>query len=185
MCWTTIQLLYVHVVLPFADIGTVTVLWSQPVSALQIRCPDGKWRWVKHINNALVSQLICGLSGHADSLYFSKVVNIGDCMEFLSGGFYKGTIHRVRQPPADQRGYNRLGVIYFASANADVVLKPLEQSPVLQRVGITLRFDGDNAPTSDQYRKGRTAAYGLSELTKKDDVVEQQIIHGVPVLHYN
>ncbi|KAH9848596.1 hypothetical protein C2E23DRAFT_889040 [Lenzites betulinus] len=148
------------------DIGTVTVLWSQPVSALQIRCPDGKWRWVKHIDNALV-------------------VNIGDCMEFLSGGFYKGTIHRVRQPPADQRGYNRLGVIYFAAANADVVLKPLVQSPVLQRVGITLRFDGDNAPTSDQYRKGRTAAYGLSELTKKDDVVEQQIIHGVPVLHYN
>ncbi|KAI0819373.1 Clavaminate synthase-like protein [Trametes gibbosa] len=148
------------------DIGTVTVLWSQPVSALQILCPDGKWRWIKHIDNALV-------------------VNIGDSMEFFSGGFYKGTIHRVRQPPADQRGYNRLGVIYFGTANADVVLKPLSESSVLQRVGVTLRFDEDKAPTSDQYRKGRTAAYGLSELTKKDDVIEQQIIHGVPVLHYN
>lgn len=38
-----------------ADIGTVTVLWSQTVSALQILCPDGKWRWIKHIDNALVS----------------------------------------------------------------------------------------------------------------------------------
>ncbi len=41
-----------------ADIGTVTVLWSQPVSALQIRCPDGKWRWIKHIDNALVGVVL-------------------------------------------------------------------------------------------------------------------------------
>lgn len=36
------------------DFGTVTILWSQPVAALQIMSPDGKWRWVKHIDNALV-----------------------------------------------------------------------------------------------------------------------------------
>ncbi|CDO77353.1 hypothetical protein BN946_scf184787.g2 [Trametes cinnabarina] len=148
------------------DIGTVTILWSQPVSALQIRCPDGKWRWVKHIDNVIV-------------------VNIGDSMEFLSGGYYKGTIHRVRQPPVDQQGYPRLGVFYFASANEDVLLKPLVYSPVLQRVGINRRFDDEKAPTMDQYRKGRTAAYGMSKLIKKDEVVEEQIIHGVPVRHYN
>lgn len=106
-------------------------------------------------------------------------------MEFLSGGFYKGTIHRVRQPPVDQQGCNRLGVFYFGSANADVRLKPLLESPVLQRVGVVRRFDDDKAPTMDQYRSGRTAAYGLSPLTKKDNVVEEQIIHGVPVRHYN
>ncbi|KAI0658180.1 Clavaminate synthase-like protein [Cubamyces menziesii] len=148
------------------DIGTVTILWSQPVSALQILCPDGKWRWIKHIDNAIV-------------------VNIGDGMEFLSGGFYKGTIHRVRQPPRDQQGYPRLGVFYFGSANGDVLLKPLQESPVLQRVGIVRRFDDEKAPTMDQFRKGRTAAYGLSELTKKSDVVEEQMIHNVPVRHYN
>ena len=38
----------------FLDIGTITILWSQPVSALQIMSPDGKWRWVRHIDNALV-----------------------------------------------------------------------------------------------------------------------------------
>ncbi|KAI0819385.1 hypothetical protein BC628DRAFT_1423870 [Trametes gibbosa] len=126
------------------DIGTLTILWSQSVSALQILCPDG-------------------------NLPFVQVVNIGDSMEFLSGGFYKGIVHRVRQPPADQQGYDRLGVIYF----------------VLEKVGVALRFDSDKAPTSDEYRKGCTAAYGLSQLTKKDDVVEEQIMHGVPVLHYN
>ena len=36
------------------DIGCVTVLWSQPVGGLQILSPDGNWRWVKHIDNALV-----------------------------------------------------------------------------------------------------------------------------------
>lgn len=36
------------------DFGTVTMLYSQPVSALQILSSDGKWRWIKHIDNALV-----------------------------------------------------------------------------------------------------------------------------------
>lgn len=36
------------------DIGTISILWSQPISALQILSPDGKWRWIKHIDNALV-----------------------------------------------------------------------------------------------------------------------------------
>ncbi|KAJ3537947.1 hypothetical protein NM688_g6592 [Phlebia brevispora] len=36
------------------DFGSITILWSQPVSALQILSPDGKWRWIKHVDNALV-----------------------------------------------------------------------------------------------------------------------------------
>jgi isopenicillin N synthase-like dioxygenase len=35
------------------DIGSITLLWSQPVAALQIQTKEG-WRWVKHIDNALV-----------------------------------------------------------------------------------------------------------------------------------
>lgn len=38
----------------WVDIGTITVLWSQPVAGLQIMCPDGRWRWVRHIENGLV-----------------------------------------------------------------------------------------------------------------------------------
>lgn len=41
-----------HVFTP--DQGSLTLLWSQPVAALQIMTPDGKWKWVKHVDNALV-----------------------------------------------------------------------------------------------------------------------------------
>ncbi|KAF9237234.1 hypothetical protein BU15DRAFT_88824 [Melanogaster broomeanus] len=58
------------------NIGSVTILWSQPVSGLQILPPDGKWRWVRHIDNALV-------------------INTGDMMDFFTGGFYKPTIHHL------------------------------------------------------------------------------------------
>ena len=36
------------------DFGTVTILYSQPVAALQILSKDGSWKWVRHIENALV-----------------------------------------------------------------------------------------------------------------------------------
>ena len=37
-----------------SDIGAVSILWSQPVTALQILSPDGKWRYVKHVPNGIV-----------------------------------------------------------------------------------------------------------------------------------
>ncbi|KAG1872948.1 hypothetical protein DFJ58DRAFT_406759 [Suillus subalutaceus] len=70
------------------DFGSITILWSQPVAALQILTRDGTWRWIRHIENALV-------------------VNAGDALNFLTGGYYKGTIHRVVKPPEDQRNYTR------------------------------------------------------------------------------
>jgi isopenicillin N synthase-like dioxygenase len=57
------------------DFNTVSILFSQPITALQILMPDGKWKWVKHRDNAIV-------------------INIGDQLSFLSGGILKATIHR-------------------------------------------------------------------------------------------
>ncbi|KAI0071947.1 Clavaminate synthase-like protein [Panus rudis PR-1116 ss-1] len=150
------------------DFGTITILWSQPVASLQILSRDGKWRWVKHIPNALV-------------------INSGDAMEFLSGGYYRGTIHRVIQPPVDQRGYTRLGAFYFAMTDDDVRLRPLLESPVLQREGIKKRdgFDEEHPPTMEQWRKGRTMAYGKTELKKSGDGTEEEVINGVVVKHFN
>ena len=150
------------------DFGTITILYSQPVTALQILSPDGVWRWVKHIPGALV-------------------VNAGDAMEFLSGGFYKATIHRVVQPPADQRGYERHGAFYFAMANDDVKLVPLAQSPVLQRVGIKRRCADEDAPTMLQWLKARTHSYGQAVLTKNGEnaKVEEEVVEGLVVKHYN
>ena len=39
------------------DMSTMSLLWNQPVAGLQIMSPDGKWRWVRHIDNALVRAL--------------------------------------------------------------------------------------------------------------------------------
>ncbi|EIW79587.1 Clavaminate synthase-like protein [Coniophora puteana RWD-64-598 SS2] len=149
------------------DFGSITILWSQPVSALQIQTTNGEWQWIKHVDNALV-------------------VNAGDALEFLTGGYYKGTIHRVRQPPADQQSYTRLGLFYFAMPDNAVKLTPLTASPVLQRVGIQRRFEDDAAPTMEQWERGRTSAYGASELKRgKEDGVEEEVINGVLVKHYN
>ncbi|KAF8909741.1 Clavaminate synthase-like protein [Gymnopilus junonius] len=148
------------------DFGTITILYSQPVAALQILTKDGTWKWVKHLENALV-------------------INAGDSLEFLSGGFYRATIHRVVQPPPDQQNFTRLGVFYFVMTDDDVVLEPLQESPVLKRVGITTSFNGAKPPTQEEWRKGRTAAYGQTELKAAEKGVEEEFINGVLVKHYN
>ncbi|KAJ7933067.1 Clavaminate synthase-like protein [Mycena leptocephala] len=150
------------------DIGSVTILWSQPIGGLQILSLDGVWRWVRHMDNALV-------------------INAGDVLTFLCGGFYPATRHRVIQPPADQINLPRLGVFYFSMANDDVKLIPHEESPVLQRVGIQRLCSNEEAPTMEDWRKNRTVAYGTSQLVRsaQEKGVEEEVISGVVVKHYN
>ncbi|KAE9405514.1 Clavaminate synthase-like protein [Gymnopus androsaceus JB14] len=149
------------------DIGSITVLWSQPVGGLQILTPDNSWKWVKHMDNALV-------------------INAGDAMEFLAGGFYPSTRHRVIQPPKDQKNVPRLGAFYFSMADDNTKLIPHIESPVLQRVGVTRLCPDDVAPTMEQWRKGRTTAYGQSILRQgKEKGVEEELIEGVLVKHWN
>lgn len=103
----------------------------------------------------------------------------------LSGGFYKGTIHRVVQPPSDQRGCERLGAYYFAMANDDVRLVPFAESPVLQRVGVVRKCEDKDAPTQGAWRRGRTMVYGLQETKRRDDGNEEQVVNGIVMKHYN
>lgn len=145
----------------------MTLLWSQPVAALQILSPDGKWRWVKHVENGIV-------------------VNAGDAMEFLSGGFYKATIHRVVQPPEDQRNHTRLGLIYFTVPDEDVKLVPFTGSPVLQRAGIKRRFEDGDAPMMRDYRIGRASNFLKSKLQKTGNGTEEgTILNGITVTFYD
>lgn len=106
-------------------------------------------------------------------------------LEFLTGGFYKPTIHRVVQPPADQRAYDRLGVFYFTMPNDDVRLLPLAQSPVLQRAGIERRCPDAEAPLAGEWRKERTTSYGRVALTKGSKNTEEEVVGGIVVKHYN
>lgn len=114
-----------------------------------------------------------------------QVVNIGDAMEMLSSGFYKGTIHRVVQPLPDQRGREHLGVFYFVLADNTVPLVPLLASPVLQRVGVQRRMADEDTPTMETLRKARMAAYGTSTLKKRADGHEEEELAGITVKHFN
>ncbi len=107
-------------------------------------------------------------------------------MEFISGGFYKATIHRVVQPPEDQRGYTRLGVFYFCNPDNDVVLETVADSPVLEKLGIKRNFIDGKAPTAGTWLKGRIAAYGKSQLKQSEqNGVEEEVLNGAIVKHYN
>ncbi|KAF4602960.1 hypothetical protein EYR38_003364 [Pleurotus pulmonarius] len=116
-----------------------------------------------------------------------QVVNLGDAMEFLCGGYYRATKHRVVQPPVDQQKISRLGVFYFSTPNDDIRLSPLIESPVLQREGFRKYFEDGKVPTMAEWRKQRTARYGRSQLkaSVEEEGVEEEIIHGAVVKHYN
>jgi len=149
------------------DQTTLTILYSQPISGLQIRDENEKWRWVRHMDNALV-------------------VNCGGTLDMLSGGYYKSSIHRVIQPAQDQRGHKRLSLLYFGYADDDVRLEPLSASPVLQRVGVKRRVEEGQAPLMEEWRKAWVSSYGTSELKKgSEEGIEEEELHGIRVRHYN
>lgn len=77
------------------DLGTVTLLFRQPVAALQILNSEGQWKWVRPQDGTIT-------------------VNTCDALTALTGGLIKSSIHRVHVPPADQAHVDRLGVLYFA-----------------------------------------------------------------------
>ena len=114
------------------------------------------------------------------------MVNVGDALDFLTGGYYKGTIHRVVHPPPDQQRHTRLGVFYFVRPDDDTKLIPIRESPLLQRVGIDPHCEDSVAPTMEQWRKGRTSTYGLIDLKQgQEKGVEEEVINGVVVKHWS
>ncbi|ETW80151.1 hypothetical protein HETIRDRAFT_103344 [Heterobasidion irregulare TC 32-1] len=118
------------------DLGSFTLLFRQPVAALQIRDPvHNEWKWVKPQDATLT-------------------VNACDALSFLTGGYVKSTIHRVVAPPKDQQHVDRLGLLYFSRPHNDVVLRTANESPVLQRAGYTqnsFEKSGNHVPTSEEW----------------------------------
>ncbi|KAI1787054.1 Clavaminate synthase-like protein [Ganoderma leucocontextum] len=170
------------------DSGTISLLWSQPVVALQIMSPDGKGSGATSsmFRTASYVPLPSALRSLPHDIALPRqIVNAGDAMEMFSGGYYKATIHRVFQPPRDQQGYTRLGLFYFAYADADVRLVPSKESPVLQRVGITRKCEDEEAPTMSAWSSMRASMYGNSETKRKGNGIEEQVVNGMVIKHYN
>ena len=99
------------------DFGSLTLLFSQPMCSLQVRREqDGQWQFVKHLPGGMV-------------------VNAGQFMDWLTGGFFKAAIHRVAAPPNDQRNHERCGVFYFVVPNDDVFVSSCPPIPFRQKYG--------------------------------------------------
>lgn len=117
------------------DLGTITLLFRQPVAALQIKDhKTGAWKWAKPLDGSLT-------------------VNTCDALSFLTGNYIKSTIHRVSLPPPDQRHVDRLGLLYFARPQNDLVLRTID-SPVLRRAGYTqneFERGGHRVPTMGEF----------------------------------
>ncbi len=98
---------------------------------------------------------------------------------FLPRESLSDSLCSVFQPPKDQRGYTRLGVFYFCMPDDGVKLIPLV-APKARR------FMDADAPTMEEWRKGRTAAYGISQFKKAEGEERiEEVINGVVVKHYN
>ncbi|KAG9592356.1 Clavaminate synthase-like protein, partial [Aureobasidium melanogenum] len=78
------------------DFGLTTLLFSVPISCLQIWGKDEQWHYAPYRPGALV-------------------INIGETLEIVSGGHFKATRHRVFSPPADQLQEERLSIVQFQS----------------------------------------------------------------------
>lgn len=104
------------------DLGTVTLLFRQPIAGLQILGEDNEWRYVSAQPGTIT-------------------VNLADTISHLTGGWLKSSVHRVVAPPEDQREYKRTGLLYFARPNNDTVLLPITDSPVLEKAGVRPRFE--------------------------------------------
>ncbi len=135
----------------------------QPVAALQVRTPEGAWKYVKPYPGSIT-------------------VNIADALQFLTNGFLKSSIHRVVAPPPDQADLDRHGVLYFVRPEDDTELVPLKESPVLERLGYSDR-------ALDQETVGLTAGEWVKARVAKNvsraGQEQETIIKGVKAKYYD
>ncbi|KAK0115642.1 hypothetical protein ONS96_014089 [Cadophora gregata f. sp. sojae] len=120
------------------DFGSLTLPFSQHVAGLQIRTPEGEWKYVKHVDGGITC-------------------NAADTLSFLTKGFVKSTIHRVVTPPSDQINIPRLGLLYFSRPGENIPMKAVP-SPLLYPLGLLTAEDKDpNQPvvTSTEYVRAR------------------------------
>jgi isopenicillin N synthase-like dioxygenase len=146
------------------DFGSLTLLFRQPVAALQVRTPEETWKYVKPYPGSIT-------------------VNIADSLSFLTNGYLKSSIHRVVAPPPDQAHLDRLGVLYFVRPEDDLQLKTVP-SPLLKRLGLDMEIEGP-VFTAGEWVKARVAknVNKAGDSTQNDG--EQEILKGVKAKYYD
>jgi isopenicillin N synthase-like dioxygenase len=89
----------------------------------------------------------------------SLVVNVGEALELLSGGYLRATIHRVVSPPI---GAERLSVGFFLGPRLDAELLPLALPPPLAREARGVAEDPENplfGHAGKNFLKGRLRSH--------------------------
>jgi isopenicillin N synthase-like dioxygenase len=143
------------------DFGSLTLLFRQPVAALQVRTPEGEWKYVKPYPESIT-------------------VNIADALQFLSNGFLKSSIHRVVAPPPDQAHLDRHGVLYFVRPEDDTELVPVK-SPVLDRLGYSESQD----QATVGLKAGEWVRARVSRNVGKQGQGTQTILKGIKATYYD
>lgn len=111
------------------DSGMITLLWIEPgKGGLQVEL-DGDWIDIPSIPGGLV-------------------VNIGELLEWATGGYLTATIHRVISPPA---GEDRISVPFFYNPQLDQVVPQLTLPPELAVEARGVRAYGEDNPIHSTY----------------------------------
>ncbi|PWN52095.1 putative gibberellin 3-beta hydroxylase [Violaceomyces palustris] len=152
------------------DFGLTTLLFSVPISCLQIWGRDEEWHYVPYRPGALV-------------------INIGETLEIVSGGHFKATRHRVFRPPQDQLHQERLSLVLFNSSVGDLRMTPATASPLIQREGCveeqgvykefkSLMDKGMAVPNNREWREIQIAQATNPTDTERNKVGADQVVIG-------
>ncbi|KAG8904758.1 hypothetical protein FRB99_001235 [Tulasnella sp. 403] len=95
-----------------SDYGSLTLLFQKDVGGLQILLPSSPDSPIPRWLNAPV-------------LNDSVLVNIGDLMEFWTGGQFKSTMHRVALPRTREEAGPRFSIAFFLHPDDDVLISRL------------------------------------------------------------
>lgn len=138
------------------DFGSLTLLFSQHVAGLQIRTPEGKWKYVKPVTGGITcnaADTLTFLTNGKSSLFLRAIITVLIGMT----GFIKSTIHRVVTPPKDQINIPRLGLLYFSRPGDHTPMRTVP-SPLLDCLGLIKEEDKDLSrpvPSGTEYVRAR------------------------------
>lgn len=110
------------------DYGWIALLLQDDLGGLQVQTLDGNWL-------------------DAPPIPGTFVVNLGEMLEIVSGGYMRATVHRVVSPDTTQ---DRISVPFFPGPRLDAVIPQVALPPELAAKARGVEADPDN-PMSELY----------------------------------
>ncbi|KAI8065440.1 hypothetical protein BC940DRAFT_304092 [Gongronella butleri] len=123
-----------------SDYGTITLLFQKDVGGLEVHAFDREWISAPLIEGAIL-------------------VNIGDLMEFWTGGLFKSTKHRVTFLP-EHATKDRYSVAYFFQPERDVPITCIP-CPKVNQQGSMYTVNGKIMTSIEHLQKRLEAGYGF------------------------